>query len=264
MLEAVTKHLRRIPAPSLVLGATGWALGGVFFLFWLFDVGKGPLDSSLVGPAGEWVSGLATAGTLAVTLYVLLHDRHTRAAEEMERHRRSEMDKLFGSFPQEQALVEEAKRLVPIRGEWRRVDEPHADEALDRASEGKYVIDFDLYNGLDRPLGNLTVSLSLTGDWTGKDYKSKQEYPPSVRLCDRSIVPPGDFFRFHLDNGGFFNLPVERVEAGAHLRAKWTVGEYEYDWNYFGPSQRLFLFVNVPEAIKERERKAREAFPEGS
>jgi hypothetical protein len=57
--------LNKVPVPSLILGAAGWLGAGVFFMFWLFDVGKGPLESARVGTAGEWFSGVVTGGTLA-------------------------------------------------------------------------------------------------------------------------------------------------------------------------------------------------------
>jgi hypothetical protein len=181
---------------------------------------------------------------LAIAVYVLLRERHGRLLEEERAQMRARMTKLFGSFKDEIELTQEAEHLVPIYGAWKRTDKGQSEEVGKNDASGKYTVQFELFNGLDRPLSDLTVWLQLTGDWVLADYESRP-YPPGVRLCEHLIVPPGQWFRFQMNDGEFYELPVERVDAGGHLSAMWKVGTYEYNWDRYGEA-KTYRSVRTP------------------
>lgn len=233
------------------LGLGGWFLAAVFFLFWLFDVGDGPINGERVGTAGEWTSGIATAGALGVSLYVLGRDRHEREMEKRRAANRREMERIAGDFLIESELQDEAKTHIPVRGSWQRV--PSKLDDVSDQERARYAVEFEIYNGLTRPLSDLRVALLFTGDWTSEDYETR-EYPGSVRISDGRILAPGQMFTFGgTGDPALFDLATERVENGAHMSAKWRIGDFDYDWSNFGPSGNTYLSVT---SRKRQERRS--------
>ena len=56
-MSRIQSAIKSVPFPSFVLGALGWVVAAIFFMFWLFDVGAGRVDTDRIGNADEWFSG---------------------------------------------------------------------------------------------------------------------------------------------------------------------------------------------------------------
>jgi hypothetical protein len=243
---------RRRSVPwSIVLGATGYLLAGLFVMFWVFDVGYGPFDAKRMGTVGEWVSGVATTAGLALSLFLLMRERHEREVERRAAARRAYMDREFGHITTEVDLANEAKALIPIVGSWERIDRPSPDETADLAAKGRYRINFQIYNGLDRPLAHLAARLSLNGDWTATDYDSGRPWPGRLALVEPRILAPGESCVFEMEPTEYFEISVERMTAGAYLSAEWKVGEVNYSWSMHSP-ESVYLMARLPDRRKSK------------
>ena len=234
MREWATKRANQLVARPLLLAGVGWLAALVFLTFWLFDVGRGSL---VVGTLGEWVSGLAVTGAVIISLYVLIHDRRERRASEEVQKWISERSKRVRRFTTQMELTKEAEVKVPIHGSWYR----KAGETGD--GDGHYRVELEVYNGLDRPVREFTANLRLTADWSRDDYDTRL-WPGGVSLCSNRTIPPGDTYKFEMEEDTFYTLPVERVDAGAYLVATWRIGDNEYNWIRFSGNEKGILNVS--------------------
>ena len=53
------KRIERLTGIRRAFQFIPWTLAALFGLFWLFDVGDGPLDADRIGPVADWVAAIA-------------------------------------------------------------------------------------------------------------------------------------------------------------------------------------------------------------
>jgi hypothetical protein len=164
------------------------------------------------------------------------------SCQRIERRRR-ELDKRFGRMSTDIDLAKEAKERIRVLGRWKLVNPLGRDGEAPEV--GDYLVEFEIYNGLDRPLSGLDASLRLTGDWVLKDY-DERPWPGGVEICRDLILGPDQTYRFP-NSGRLFQLPTERVQNGGNITANWWIGDHEYSWSFYGSEEETYFIVRTPE-----------------
>jgi hypothetical protein len=249
--EPPTLSVRTFRESVVAFGKARWplllvsTLAMVFLTFWLFDVGEGPLDGDRVGTLGEWVSGVATAATLAVTLAVLLHDRHQADQRRRFEAMKRKMDELVGEDRR-------SEREVPVVWTMTRVAPGPA------AGSPQYRLSVAVVNGSPVPLASLRMVFRTAGRLTGDEWERLTEIaeqlrsegdeaaladliariPLSTPILQRDVLPAGD----QASGEVLLDLTDEDAEKGEFAGEWFVAGRRFTDHRYSSGKQYRMSF----------------------
>lgn len=203
-----------------------WTLAVLLGLFWLFDVGDGPLDASRIGVVPQWIS--AIAATAAVIRYWW---------QSMEDERKSLIrrvsGRIGGHIQREIDAERESRHEVPVV-----ISVIHDDTLTVTATLGNFS---------SVPLSKVKAFVDTGADWTGIDVEnSKAGNSPESKKIYRhqlgtvEIVGPGERHKF---SGEKLKIPEERWRDGGRVQLDWEVAEMKYSHTHFVGSDKEYRSV---------------------